>query len=518
MAEKSSGKGKWLTPLLAALLAVLAFAAWNFYSPRETSLAEHPRPARNQIYFGEHKSIAVLPFELQDAQEGQEFWSVGFSGELTRLLTLVRGLTVTSRNSALYFRDRDAADLVIAERLQVNNLLFGTFRFSGPKVNLDFRLFSARRNKDVWTQSQELEIGQMFGVQASLLRDVTAEIGAGNAGMDLEIEAVNAEAWISYLRGIHHQQSRTMEGFLEAETAFRAALAVEPAYELARLAMVSTWLARSASGDSTPLLVENARTELQKVIQSNSARPEAQGLASYISRNYDWDWAAAVDAGHQAVRLNPGDPGLKSIASLALFSVGRFEHARVLKEEAVKQDPLNLAGRLRLGLLQEFAADYDAALASYRNLLGMNPDFPGVRAFRARIKLIQQKPEAAMKESEQETDAFWKRYSGILALTASERTEEAAILLERMMAEDGPHAAYQIAEILAFQGDLDGAFDWLDRAYLQRDGGMKELLGNFFLKNLHEDPRWAELLGRLGLPLDLESQSAYGNQSFGIKS
>jgi TolB-like protein len=518
MTEKSFEKGKWLTPLLAGLLAVLAFAAWNLYSPREMSYPEHSRSVRNQIYFGEFRSIAVLPFELKDAPAGQEFWSVGFSAELTRLLTQVRGLTVTSRNSALYFRGRSVADRVIAERLQVNNLLFGTFRFSGQKVHLDLRLFSARRNEDVWTQSHELETGQLFGIQAALLESVIAAMGAGKSAQNLEIEPVNAEAWPSYLKGLHHQESRTPEGFLEAEKAFREALAIEPGYELARLALVSTWLARRAVGDQTPQLVENARAELQEVIQSNPARPEAQGLASYISRNYDWDWAAAVDAGEEAVRFNPGDPELKGIASLALFSVGQFERARTLKEEAVQQDPLNLAGRLRLGLLQEFAADYEAALASYRKLLGMNPNFPGARAFRARVKLIQQKPESAMKESEQETDAFWKRYSGILALTASERTEEAAILLEQMTAEDGSHAAYQIAEILAFQGDLDGAFDWLDRAYLQRDGGMKELLGNFFLKNLHEDPRWAELLGRLGLPLDLESQSAYGNQSFGIKS
>lgn len=505
MAEKSSGKGKWLTPLLAGLVAVLALVAWNFYSPREMSLAEHPRPARNQVYFGEHKSIAVLPFEVHGAAEGQAFWSVGFSSELTRLLTLVRGLTVTSRNSALYFRDREAADRVIAERLQVNHLLFGTFRFTGQKINLDLRLFSARRNQDVWTRSHVLEIGQLFGVQATLLQHVTAAIRTGKAAQDLEIEPVKTEAWISYLQGLHHQESRTPEGFLEAEKAFRAALAVEPAYELARLALVSTWLARSAAGDRTPLLVENARAELQKVIQSNPARPEAQGLASYISRNYDWDWAAAVDAGQQAVRLNPGDPELKGIASLALFSVGQFERASALKEEAVQQDPLNLAGRLRLGLLQEFAADYEAALGSYRQLLGMNPDFPGAHAFRARVKLVQQKPDSALSESEQETDTFWQRYSRILALTASGMFEESAVLLEQMMAEDGSHAAYQIAEILAFQGDLDGAFDWLDKAYLQRDGGMKELLGNFFLQNLHQDPRWQELLSRLGLPLDLES-------------
>lgn len=491
--------------MLAALLALAAFVAWNMHSPREMSSSDSIRSPRHQVYFGPSQSIAVLPFGLKDAPVEQEFWSVGFSAELTRLLTMVSGLTVTSRNSALYFRDRQAADRVIAERLQVNNLLLGTFRFSDDKVHLDFRLFNARRNKDVWSQSLAVETGQLFGIQASLLEGVTDAMRAGKAGQDLHIGSVKTEAWVSYLQGLHHQEARTPEGFLEAEKAFRAAIAIEPDYDLARLMLASNWLARSASGAANPMLVENARAELQTVMQLNPDRPEALGLSSYISRNYDWDWAAAVEAGEAAVRLNPGDPELKGIASLALFSAGRFERARALKEEAVQQDPLNLAGRLRLGLLQEFAGDYESALSSYRQLLGMNPDFPGARAFRARIKLIQQKPESAMKEVEQETNAFWKRYSEILVLSASGRAEEANGPLEQMMVEDGSHAAYQIAEILAFQGDLDGAFDWLDKAYVQRDGGMKELLGNFFLKNLHQDPRWPDLLSRIGLPLDLES-------------
>jgi tetratricopeptide (TPR) repeat protein len=151
----------------------------------------------------------------------------------------------------------------------------------------------------------------------------------------------------------------------------------------------------------------------------------------------------------------------------------------------------------------EFSGDYDVALASYRQVLDMNPDFPGARAFRSRIKLIQQKPDSAMKESELESNDFWKRYAQILALLSQEKKDEANRLLDQMIIEDGQHAAYQIAEIFAFQGDLTAAFDWLERAYQQRDGGMKEMIGNYFLSNLHEDPRWAELLTRMKLPLDL---------------
>jgi len=502
MAEGSTGKGKWLLPLIAGLLAM--FAWQNFPGPG-TELSAPMGSTQNNVYFGPAKSIAVLPFEVNSVISGQEFWSTGFASELTRLLTLGRGLQVTSRNSALFFKEQSIPPRVIAERLQVTYLLFGVFHFTGEDVQLSLRLYNAQKNDEVWSQVHELKSNQLFEIRDETLEAVANAMRVSVSGAPPAAEQVNAEAWAAYLQGLFHQETRTSEGFRKAEKAFQAAIEIEPEYELARLALASVWLARNAAGDDNPALIENARAALAVALQSGAERPQALGLSSYISRNYDWDLIAALDAAEKAIRLNPGDPELMNIASLAMFSVGQFSRASQLMQAAVQQDPLNLAGRLRLGLLQEFSADYEGALASYRQILGTNPDFPGARAFRARIKIIQQKPDSAMKEVEQESDAFWKRYSQILALTAQEQFDEANFLLQQMMVEDGQHAAYQIAEILAFQGDLDGSFEWLTRAFHQRDGGIKEMLGNYFLSGLHGDPRWAGMLALMKLPLDSDN-------------
>lgn len=505
MADSSSGSRKWLTPLLAILLAVLVLFAWKQYSPPGINPADRLNPAANTVYFGPFNSIAVLPFEVESSSDEQEFWSVGLSHELTRLLTLTPRLEVTSSNSALFFRGRSAPNRVIAEHLQVNHVLSGFFIFSEGKARLSLHLYNARKNKETWSREYEAENGRLSEIRETLVADLVTALGMEQEVEDIQVKPVSSEAWTAYLRGLYHQALRTPEHFSRAETAFREALALAPGYELARVALAATLLSRHAAGDPTPTLLADARNELDLVLHSNPGLPEAHGLSSYISRNYDWEWSGALESAEEAVRLNPGDPELMGSASLAMFSMGQFSRAQELMEQAVRQDPLNLAGRLRLGLLQEFSADYDAALTSYRLILEMNPDFPAARAFRARIKLIQQNPESAVKESELETEGFWQRYSRILALSASDQPGEAKNLLEEMIAEDGSHAAYQIAEILAFQGDLDGAFAWLDRAYEQRDGGMKELLGNYFLHKLHADHRWHELLSKMGLPLDLES-------------
>jgi TPR repeat protein len=107
-----------------------------------------------------------------------------------------------------------------------------------------------------------------------------------------------------------------------------------------------------------------------------------------------------------------------------------------------------------------------------------------------------------LRESGQEADPFWRRYAEILALGAAERTREAGLLLERMISEDGAYAAFQLAEIFAFEGQVEQAFEWLERARQQRDPGLSALLGNPLLQSLHEDPRWAALLENLDLPLD----------------
>jgi TolB-like protein len=498
--------GRWLFPLIAALVAALVLFAWHWYpaltgNPPEPS-AGAERLTRNQIYFGPPNSVAVLPFKSGSVTPEQTFWSAGFSSELYRLLIRTQGLQVTSSNSSFYFQDQSASLRVIAERLQSTHLLTGEVQLSDGQLRVEARLFDAKKDKQLWSQVYERDLEGVFAIQDEILASVVDVIKPGLSGMLPKSEPVDTQAWTFYLQGLFLQQQRTPEGFQNAETAFRSALDIDLEYQMPRVGMAATWLERDAAGDKEPLLLENARDAVASALRSRPELPGAHGLLSYIRRNYDWDWQGALDASEQALRLSPGDPELMSTASLALFSLGQFEKASELLEASIRQDPLNLLRRLRLGMLQEFSGEYEQALTSYRVALELNPELPGVRGYRARIKIIQEKPDSAMKEADQEIAPFWKRYSQILALSALERHEEAESLLEQMIADDGHHAAYQITEILAFRGDIDTAFEWFQRAYDQKDSGMSEIIGNYFLRNLHGDPRWEEMLVGMGLPLD----------------
>ena len=469
-------------------------------SPPSDGASAPGKPERAQIFLGPVNSLAVLPFTGVPDDEEQAFWSYGFSSELHRLITRVAGLQVTSENSSFFFQGQSVPMPIIAERLQVRYLLSGEMRVTDGQVWVSATLFDAKKKADAWSRVFEGGLADVFRIQDEILAD-TAETVAPRRRHELpKSRPVNGEAWAAYLHGLYDRAQKTEAGFEAAGQAFLTALGIEPGFAMARVSLAGLWLEMRAFGIADASAVENARQALDAALKAEPDLPEALGLLSYIRRNEDWDWQGALEAAGEAVRLSPGDPELMSIASLAMFSLGQFHEAGDLLEDSVSQDPLNLSRRLQLGLLQEFAGQNDEALKNYRVIIGLNPDFPGVRAYRARIKIIQDKAESALKESEQEVNPFWKRYSQILSYTALGQNDEAQPLLDRMITEDGGHSAYQLAEIMAFRGETGRSFEWLQRAYEQKDGGMSEMIGNFFLGNLHADPRWAEFLTRLGLP------------------
>jgi len=489
-----------------ALVVVLSVFAWYLFpaqfSPSPGSVSDATGPERAQIYYGPANSIAILPFSGSEGFQQQAFLPIGFSRELHRLFIRVTGLQVTSSNSSFYFKDQSVALPIVAERLQTRYLVSGEFLEADGQSQLVIHLFDAKKQAQTWSETWEWDPGDVFTIQDEIVQAVMGTLKPGREQELPRARPVNIEAWTAYLQGIHYRDERTTEGFRKAESAFGTALIAQPDYAMVQVAQAELWLGRYAVGAGDTSLVQAAREALSAALQSDPELPDALGLSSYLRRNIDWDWQGGLQMAERAIRLSPGDPELMSTASLAMFSLGQFAQAGPLLEASVRQDLLNLARRLRLGLLQEYAGEPEKALSTYRQIIGLNPDFPGVRAYRARIKLIQDKPDSALQESEQEADPFWRRYAKILALGAAGREQEAESLLDAMMAEDGDHSAFQLAEIFASRGDIEGAFHWLQRAYDQRDGGMSELIGNWFLGNLHDDPRWEEILTLMGLPLD----------------
>lgn len=529
------------TPLAAIALLTVAWLAWDRYAvaPPESVSAPAPvvrepggreAPGRD-IYYGPPNSLAVLPFTDGSPAADQAPQAIGFAGDVLERLALIPELRVTARTSSFYFRDPSTPPRLIAERLQSAFLLRGEWREAEGQVTLTASLFDGRRDKEAWRKTYAGRLAELPSLREALVRDavdampgVGSKSAAANDPRPGAAPSFNPAAWLLLQRGLYQAdalsrpptQPLTGADLLSAQASLQAALDLDPAFDEARLALAELWLHPAWPPDQDGAGVEGSRRLAQQVLERQpgpgriraEARAEARlearawGVLSYIRHRQDWDWQGAAEAGRRAVALHPGDAGLLLVATVALSTLAEFEEARELLEASVERDPLNLGSRLRLGLLQEFSGLYDEALASYRRVLALHPEYPAARAYRARVKALQGKGESALREATQETDPFWRRYAQILALTVAERPGEAEPLLQTMVAEDGQIAAFQLAELHAFRGEIDYAFEWLQRAREQKDPGLSALLGNPLLGNLVGDPRWPEHLGQLGLPLD----------------
>lgn len=493
------------TPLLLLLLAALAWLAWGRFHGGPPAPVQQPESAGRstvrQVYYGPPNSLAILPFVAVAGGQEQAAHAEGFANELLESLIGMPALRPTARSSSFFFRDGDGDLRVIAERLQSAHLLHGEWREDDGGVVLALSLYDAREGRETWRKAYSAPLPDLLDMRGAMCADIVAALPVPAPLEPCPAVAVAPQAWLHYVEGLRHADPSGERDLPRAAEALRSALGADPAYAAARLRLAEIWLHPAwPPGDADVDPVTEARKAVQQVLDEDPGAARAWGLLSYIRHRHDWDWPGAVDAGRRAVALRAGDAGILGVASLAMSTVGEFEEAQGLLEESVRRDPLNLGSRLRLGLLQEFRGDHEAALASYRQVLALNPDYPGGHAYRARVKLLQGKFDSALRESEQESDPFWRRYAAILALSAQDEPEQAQSMLQDMIAETGAFAAFQIAEILAFGGDVDGAFDWLGRAHTQRDSGLASTVGNRLLENLHADDRWPEWLARLGLP------------------
>jgi TolB-like protein/thioredoxin-like negative regulator of GroEL len=489
-------------PLLLLFLAVFAVYGLNrlgwLPGSESANKAVDTAPAAREAYLGPVRSLAVLPLLDRSPAGDQGWFARGVAGELIHCLAGLDDFQVTAPVSAFFFRSGEGNPQVIAERLQAAYLLLGESELEGENVKLDVRLYDARRREVTWSGRFEQTTEQVFELLETLRAQIMENMASGDSEACHWRDPGDVQPWLAYLKGRDLLDPPTPPVPGLARVRFEEALQFAPAYAVARAG-----IAQAAIVERPPR-IDMARASIEAALTLDPGLPEALALRSHIERTVDWYWDAAAATALMGLQRTPGDAGLMAEAARALFSAGQFEESVRYMSESLRRDPINLNSRLSLGLAQEFAGDDEGALSTYRQLLRLRPEFPAAHAFRARIRAIQEKPESALEESELENDEFWGLYARALALTAAAQAGQADNVLEEIVNRHGDHAAFQLAEIMAYRGDADAAFGWLETAWLQRDGGLAGIVGNRLLQALHDDPRWPELLSRLGLPLDAE--------------
>jgi tetratricopeptide (TPR) repeat protein len=202
----------------------------------------------------------------------------------------------------------------------------------------------------------------------------------------------------------------------------------------------------------------------------------------------------------KAAALEPGGADIVGHRAYLARTVGQIDEAIALHKQAIALDPLRANFHLALGYLFYLAGRFEEAQAPLQKTEELNPHITSLHLTRGKILLAQGRPQPALEEMEKETGE-WEKFSGLsLAYYALGRPQDSDAALSKLIATHKNDCAYQIAEVYAYRGETEKAFQWLDRAYRQRDPGTPELKSGPLMKTLHQDPRFAELLKKMRLP------------------
>ena len=446
------------------------------------------------------KSIAVLPFADMSSGKDQEYFADGLSEELLNLLAKIPDLRVAARTSAFKFKGEKIDVQEVAQKLNVAHILEGSVRKSGNKVRITAQLIKAADGYHLWSETYDRTLDDIFVVQDDIAGEVVEALKVTLLGTTSVTRSgpVDPEAYNLALQGRFFFDRRSRKDVERAVEYFRRSLERDPDYAPA-WAGLSEAYARQADNGFVPAAdgYRRAREAAEKALALDPQLADAHLAMGWIHISYDWDWAAADASFREALDLEPGNAQALRYASSQALTFGRWNEAIDLANKAIERDPLR-PSNVGLALL---AVNRDAeAEAAFRKALELDPD----GTFRHRLLglalLLQGKTAAALQEMEQETEENWRLSSLPLAFHALGRRSESDAALAALKSKHAGEMAYQIAEVHAFRGEADLAFEWLERAYDQRDGGLGDIKGDRLVRGLAGDPRYRALLRKLKLP------------------
>jgi serine/threonine protein kinase/tetratricopeptide (TPR) repeat protein len=490
--KKTSKVSLWIG--VFAIVALI-LAAITLYSSRKTKA---PEVASGKT------AVAVLPFTNLSADKEQEYFSDGLSEELLNVLAKNPKLQVTSRTSAFSFKGKEVDIKTIAQKLNVTHVLEGSVRKAGNELRVTAQLIEVATDSHLWSQTYDRKMENIFAVQDEIAASVAEALKVTLEGEQTpKAQDTNPEAYNAYLQGRYFQDRRTKEGFEKAISYYEQALKIDPNYARAWVGLSRVHGNQAGLGHiAMEEGMNKARKEAKKALVLNPTLAEAYAQIGWIKMIYDWDWTGADAALDKALELEPANADVVRRAANLASTLGRFDEAITLNRRTIELDPLRVVAYNNMGLSYYFAGRFNEAEAAFRKVLELNPQQPGSHLLLGQIYLVQSKLPEALAEIQREQDPLFRGMGLALVYHAEGKKKEAEDVLTAFIEKSQDAWAVQIAEIYAYRGEIDKAFEWLERAYKQRDLGLSEIKGNPLLRNLEKDSRYTAFLQKMKLPVD----------------
>lgn len=457
------------------------------------------------------ESIAVLPFVNQNNDQNVEWISDGLTESIINSLTQLPNLKVIARSSVFRYKGNQTDPFKAGKELGVRAVLTGRLMQRGDDVLVSVELIDLRDNKQLWGEQYQRKMADLLTVQREIAREITGNLRPKLTGEEQTRAAKNytqnSDAYQDYLKGRFYWNKRTPADFHKAIAFFQQAIGKDPNYALAYSGLADSYALLSVYGGGSPSeWMPPAKAAAQKSLAQDDSLAEGHASLGQIIAYYDFDLSGAEREYERAISLNPNYATAHQWRAENLSAMGRIDEALAEAYRALELDPLSVIINRNIGDCLVDARRFDEAIEQYRKTLDLDPTFSTTHFFLGRAYEAKgsydQAVAAYVKSAEvsgfsadellKMKDAYakggWKLY---LQTSLNQ-------LLARSNQDYTP--PFVLAGLYARLGQKDEAFTYLEKGFQQHDFRITLLKVSFEFDSLHSDPRFADLVKRIGLP------------------
>jgi TolB-like protein/DNA-binding winged helix-turn-helix (wHTH) protein/Tfp pilus assembly protein PilF len=490
---------------LGLVLLTLGITAVVFENTREI---DRQRLVTAEFHPAAVRSIAVLPLRNLSGDPASEYFSDGITDNLISTLSRIEGLKVVSRGSVFTYKGKDVDPHTVREKLGVDALLEGSVLVSGEALRVNVRLVSTEDGRVLWgSNSYDRSISDILGIQDDIARNIATELKIKLNGEDQQRLAKryteNIEAYQSYLKGTYFLNKRTPEGITRGIEYFKRAIEIDPNYALAYSELAEGYDKALWYMELRPQeMIEKEKAAASRALELDDSLSEAHVAMATVYAN-EWKLASAAREEERAIEINPGNAVAHHNYAYRLIDLLRPDEAIVEIKRARELDPLNVVMNVDVGEILLFARRYDEAIAALHEALEMEQDRANAHLDLAMAYDLKRMDSEAVAEY-------------LTAITLSGKSADAVALknayeaggiesywrerLKQLKSNAGHTQSSEMAIIYTKLGDKDQAFAWLEKAYQERSPTLVGLESSPIIDSLRSDPRYEDLLRRVGLP------------------
>jgi TolB-like protein/Tfp pilus assembly protein PilF len=443
----------------------------------------------------------VLPFVNMSDDDTNEYFSDGISEELLNLLTKIPELRVIARTSSFSYKGKDTKIADMAHELNVGHILEGSVRKSGDQVRITAQLIRASDSTHVWSETYDRTLDSIFAIQDEIAAAMVGQLKVTLLGQIPKAREVDPEAYALFLQGRYFSNQGSAASHQKANELLQQALVIDPTYapvwaELGRNYMNQIGLRLISMEEGYPKVQE----AINKALSLDPENAVANSRQGWNKMSAEGDLVSAAIYMEKALLLEPDNTIVLANAAALVKALGRLEQAIKLEEFALQRDPLNPSSSSNLAGSYLDNGQLEDAEAMFRKTLLLSPDRLGTRVMLARVLLLKGDSEEALAVMEDEPHIRLRLAGDAIAHYDLGNTAESEAALKILIEDHAQAASALIALVYAFRGDMDIAFEWLQKAV--EIHGPRVLLNARYsreLENLRRDPRWEEMLTNAGL-------------------